>query len=221
MPPHSSQPSGSRAPVTIALAFVLVAATVAGCSSPAFDPAAPCTADAKVAGAYPALEALIPRTFENRAPDRVDSGRNCSPPALGVLVVHGVSELRFAGATWDLGSGGGVTLAVLEADTLEAGWVAEFYQAGAQAARNTETVDRSTMTLPDATYATRVDTLNGESYQTVIVWPDGDRVRVILVASAIRDVQTRAAHEVVVSKALAAAFPDIAVATPPSRSGWL
>jgi hypothetical protein len=140
---------------------------------------------------------------------------------LGALVVHGVSELRFAGATWDLGSGGGVTIAVLEADTLEAGWVAEFYQAGARAAKNTETVDRSTMTLPDATYATRIDTLNGESYQTVIVWPEGEHVRAVLVASAIRDVQTRAAHEVVVNKALAAAFPDVAVAMPPSRPGRL
>ena len=216
MPPGS----GPRRPLrglSSAAGFVLAAAVVFGCGSAAFDPLSPCSADAKAAGDYPALEALVPKQFDDRAPDRVDSGRSCTPTALGSLVAHDVAELRFAGSTWDLGSGGGVTLAVLEADSLDAAWVAEFYQAGARVARNTETVDRTTMTLPDGRYATRIDTLNGESYQTVVVWPDGARVRVALVASAIREVQTKNAHEAVVAAALAAAFPAAAFATPPSR----
>ena len=216
MPPGS----GPRRPLRglrSAAGFVLAVAVVLGCGSTAFDPSSPCTADAKAPGDYPALEELVPKQFDDRAPDRVDSGRSCTPAALGSLVAHDVAELRFAGSTWDLGSGGGVTLAVLEADSLDAAWVAEFYQAGARVARNTETVDRTTMTLPDGRYATRIDTLNGESYQTVVVWPDGARVRVALVASAIREVQTKNAHEAVVAAALAAAFPAAAFATPPSR----
>jgi hypothetical protein len=186
---------------------VLVSAVAFGCGSATFDPSSPCAADAKAPGDFPALEAMVPRQFDRRAPDRVDSGRNCTPTALGSLVAHRVTELRFAGATWDLGSGGGVTLAVLEADTLDAAWVAEFYEAGARTARNTETVERTTITLPDGRNGTRIDTLNGESYQTVVVWLDGPRVRVALVANAIREVQTKSAHEAVVTAALAAAFP--------------
>jgi hypothetical protein len=216
MPPGSGPRRPLRALRSVA-AFVLLAAVVSGCGSSAFDPSSPCSADAKAPGDYPALEALVPRQFDDRPPDRVDSGRNCTPTALGSLVAHSVAELRFAGATWDLGSGGGVTLAILEADPLDAAWVAEFYQAGARTARNTESVDRTTMTLPDGRYATRIDTLNGESYQTVVVWPDGARVRVALIASAIREVQTKDAHEAVVTAALAAAFPAAAFAMPPSH----
>ena len=35
----------------------------------------------------------------------VDSGRNCSEGALGSLISHDLDEIRFAGATWDLGGG--------------------------------------------------------------------------------------------------------------------
>ena len=49
--------------------------------------------------------------------------------------------------------------------------------------------------------AFRIDALNGESYQTVIDWQDGDRVRVVLVASFIRDV-SKEQHEQHVQAAL-------------------
>ena len=51
----------------------------------------------------------------------------------------------------------------------------------------------------------RVDALNGEGFQTVIDWQDGDAVRVVLVSSFIREVQTKERHETTVQEALAAA----------------
>jgi hypothetical protein len=205
MPPGSRPRRRLRAIGSVAV-LVLISSVVAGCGSPTFDPSSPCTADAKAPGDYPGLEALVPRRFDGRAPDRVDSGRNCTPTALGSLVAHSVAELRFAGATWDLGSGGGVTLAVLEAESLDAAWVAEFYEAGAKSARNTESVTRTTVSGLASGEGERIDALNGESYQTVLVWPDSGRVRVVLVANEIRDIKTMAAHDAVVERAIAAAL---------------
>jgi hypothetical protein len=187
------------------LAVVVLAAMVvlaAGCEGARFDPSGPCSVDGRVAGAYPELEALTPRGFNGRAPDNVDSGRNCTPGALATLALHDVTELRFAGATWDLGPNSGVTLAVFDAPGLEAGWMAEFFEAGARTARRVETVDVRPMDLPDGTDAIRIDALNGESYQTVVVWPDHGRVRVALIASFIREISTKQAHEDVVNVAI-------------------
>jgi hypothetical protein len=152
------------------------------------------------------LEALVPRVFQGQAPDRVDSGRNCTTAALATLALHDVSELRFAGGTWDLGSSSGVTLAVFDAPGLEAAWMAEFFEAGARTARRVESVEARSIVLPEGVAASRIDALNGESYQTVVVWPDGERVRVALVASFIREVSTKDAHEAVVNDAIAAAL---------------
>lgn len=204
--------------VLAALAAIVVAisAALAGCSSTKFDPSAPCTADARVAGAYPELEGSLPTSFRGRPPDRVDSGRNCTPSALGSLVSHGVAELRFAGATWNLGSASAVTLALLEADGIEGPWVSEFYETGARAAKNTTNVEVATIDLPDGTPATRLDTLNDDSFQSVVTWQEGSRVRVALVASFIREVKTREAHDVAVGDAIAAWLATSALATPPT-----
>ena len=193
-----------RAAVGGTVFAVVVAVFVVGCAAPAFDPSGPCTGDGRAAGAYPALEALVPRDLDGKAPSRVDSGRNCTPTALGSLVAHGVGELRFAGATWETGTSSGVTVAVFEAADLRADWVHEFYKLGAQTARNAESVESSTVTV-DGHPAYRIDALNGDSYQTVIDWQDGDRVRVVIVASFIREIQTKERHEQTVSAALAAA----------------
>jgi hypothetical protein len=190
----------------ILAALIAIAAVAAGCGAPPFDASAPCTADSRLAGAYPALEALVPREFRDRGPDLLDSGRTCTDVALGTLKAHDVRELRFAGATWVLGASSGVSIAILEADELQADWVADFYEAGARAARNSLSVETSA-TEVDGRPASRIDTLNGESYQTVIVSPDGQRVRVVIVASFVREIQTKEAHEAVVTEAIAAAFP--------------
>jgi hypothetical protein len=189
-----------------AIVVVAVVAGLAGCAGSGFDPSGPCASDGRTAGAYPDLEAIVRTTFRGRSPDQLDSGRNCSPQALATLGAHGVTALRFAGATWDLGSSSGLTLAVLEAPDLDAAWVAEFYEAGARAAKNTESVEVRTVAIPDGRPGSRIDALNGESYQSVVVWSDGEHVRVALIASFIREVQTKEAHDAVVSEALAAAI---------------
>ncbi len=218
MSPESRRSGWLRA-LTAAGLIGLVVALFIGCAAAPFDPSTPCTADGRAAGAYPELEALVPREFRGTAPSRVDSGRTCSSVSLGSLVLHDVKELQYAGAIWELGSGAGATVAVFDAPGLQAGWIAEFYESGARAAKNTETVETSSMQLPDGTTASRLDVLNGESYQTVIVWSDGSRVRAALIASFVREAETKAAHEVVVSDTLAAAFPATGFATPPSRPG--
>ncbi|HET9344280.1 MAG TPA: hypothetical protein VFO05_01155 [Candidatus Limnocylindrales bacterium] len=188
-----------------ALAAVLIGAVaVAGCAGATFDPSGPCTADGRAAGAYPSLESLLPRDLGGKAPASVDSGRNCTERALGSLVAHGVRELRFAGSTWETGTSSGVTIAVLEAPDLRADWVHEFYRLGAESARKTESVDSSAVDVV-GTPGFRVDTLNGESYQTVIDWQEGDVVRVVLVSSFIREVDTKEGHEATVRAALEAA----------------
>jgi hypothetical protein len=207
MPPRSTARVGTRhAPAALICMLLAVAAVAAGCAAPSFDPSAPCTSDQRIAGAYPALEALVPREFRDRGPDLVDSGRTCTDAALGTLKAHDVHELRFAGATWVLGASSGVSIAILEADELHADWVAGFYEAGARAARNSQSVETSATEM-DGRPASRIDTLNGESYQTVIVSPDGQRVRVVIVASFVREIQTKEAHEAVVTEAIAAAIP--------------
>ena len=195
--------AGTRhlARLRLALAATALIAVVAGCSGATFDPSGPCTADGRAAGAYPALEALVPRELDGRPPMRVDSGRNCTAAALGSLVRHGVAELRFAGSTWEDGPNAGVTLAILEAPDLRADWVHEFYRLGAEAGRNTENVTSSDMAI-DGIDAERLDTLNGESFQTVVAWQDGDRVRVVLVASFIREA-SRTEHDAAVEDAVA------------------
>lgn len=184
-----------------------VVGLAAGCGGAAFDPSGPCVADGRAAGAYPDLEALLPTRYAERPPDRVDSGRNCSAQALGTLASRGVEELRFAGATWDLGGSNGVTMAVLAADGLEADWVAEFYEAGARAGRRVEEVTVAALDLGGVP-GTWIDVLNGESFQSVVVAPlEPDRVRVVLVASAIREIETRDAHKNRVFGALTFWFP--------------
>lgn len=205
VPPQIPARFRVRAAVSVTL-LAMVCALSSGCGRGTFDPSGPCSTDGRAAGAYPELEALVPREFQGRAPDKVDSGRNCTPTALATLALHDVSEMRFAGGIWDLGSNSGVTLAVFEAPGLEAAWVAEFFEAGARTARRVESVDVRSIVLPGGAAASRIDALNGESYQTVVVWPDGERVRVAIVASFIREVSTKAAHEAVVSDAIAAAL---------------
>ena len=204
---HSAVPLSSLRSIRL-LAVVLVGIlAAAACAPSTFDPASACTEDGRFAGAYPALEQKLPREYIDRAADSVDSGRNCEAGSLGTLATRGVTELRYAGAIWDKGSGAAVSYALLEADELETAWVAEFYESGARAGRRVEEVTVSPIRLGQVE-GTRIDALNGESYQSVIVLPhDAGQVRVVIVANPIRQIETREAHDSVVSGALAAAFP--------------
>ncbi len=167
--------------ILLAVAFVATGCTVS--ASPSFDPSAPCTADARVAGAYPALEALVPKTLGGRPPTRLDSGRNCTATNLGTLVGRGFREVRFAGGVWEKGSTSGVTLAVFETAGLTAANIGEWYEASARQARRTGRIEPSRPIL-DGRQAFRLDLVNDDSPQTVIAWPspDGRVVRVVIAA---------------------------------------
>jgi hypothetical protein len=186
------------------LPALLATVLLAGCASaPPFDPAGPCTSDGQVPGAYPELEALLPPTFRQDPPERVDSGRNCTAANLASLGRHGVRELRFAGALWELGDRSGVTMAVFSAPGLKESWMAEFYEIGARGARKTENVQSAEVVIAGQRVL-RLDTLNAESFQSVVVWQPEDRdlIRVVLVGSFVREIQTRDAHDRVVEQAV-------------------
>jgi hypothetical protein len=198
-------PIGSR----FLTAVILVVLGLTACGTTTFDPASPCTEDGRFPGAYPALEATLPDEYAGRPADTVDSGRNCEPGSLGTLVPRGIEELRFAGAIWDQGSGAAVSHAVLEADGLDMDWVTEFYEAGARAGRRVDEVTVGDVAVGDLDGA-RVDALNGESYQSVVILPgEVDQVRVVIIANEIRDIQTRDAHDRLVLDVLKAAYSDV------------
>lgn len=187
---------------------VLSAILLAACTgAPPFDPTGPCTADGSAPGAYPDLEAAVPKLYNGAAPAELDSGRACTATGLGTLTSHGVKELHFAGGTWSTGDQSGISLAVFtdpSGPTLEAAWMAEFFETGARAGKNVTSVESSDYPLGGDIAAKRIDVLNGESYQTVLVWPRDGRVAVTLVGNFIRDIQTKEAHERVVEAAVRA-----------------
>ena len=170
-----------RSVVTLLFAAIL---TLGACASPAaasFDPTGPCTTDGSAPGAYPDLEDLVPTSYEGRGPDRLDSGRNCTAENLGALAGVGISEVRFAGATWDFGGNRAAALVVFEAPGLTAEAMADFYEKSATAADRTQVIGRSTPSLAGRP-GHRLDTMTGDRQQTVVVWPAaaGDRVDVVL-----------------------------------------
>jgi hypothetical protein len=154
------------------LLLVLVAG-LAGCgeaAAPSFDPTGPCTADGSAPGAYPELEALVPTTYRDAAPERLDSGRNCTPENLGALADLGYDEIRFAGATWSFGAERALALVVFSAPGLRAEQIADFYAASARAASRTEIIAEDAVTIAGRP-GRRLDTKTGERLQTVVVWP--------------------------------------------------
>lgn len=183
-------------PVTAILLILLVLATAA-CSRAipvaSFDPASACTTDGRFAGAYPDLEALLPTSYDGKAPDNVDSGRNCTEGALGILRTDGVDGVRFAGATWGLGGTTGLTVAVFEGDGLDAEALLRFYEDGARKARRTEKLQTTDTTVGDAP-ARRLDVLGSDGTgQTVVTWPAAEPGRVwVLLAADLGDAKVAA-----------------------------
>jgi hypothetical protein len=194
-----------RGPAAVTLCVVVIALIVGACSQ-AFDPSGPCSADGSAPGAYPDLEAAIPTMFRGGPPKKLSSGRTCTKDGLSTLAGHGVEELRFAGGTWMTGTDSGLSLAVFTAakgPTLDAAWVAEFYETTAKTGKNVQSVDATTYAVGGVT-GQRIDVLNGESFQTILTWQRGGQVAAVLVADFIREIQTREAHDKVVAEAIAA-----------------
>ena len=191
-------------------AALVLALIVTGCGGAAvtFDPAGPCVVDGRIAGAYPDLEARLPGALDGEPPDTVDSGRNCSEGALGSLVARDLDSVRFAGATWDLGGGKGVSSVIFAGPgtDLPAAWIAEFYEIGARTAKRTGNIETSRPRFDGAGETWRLDTLNDLSLQTVITWQDGALVRAVLVATPVSPDASRAAHDALVEAAVRASL---------------
>jgi hypothetical protein len=181
-------------------AAVILALVLAACGATtpvaSFDPASACTTDGRFPGAYPELEALLPEAYEGAAPATVDSGRNCTPAALGILAESGVDGVRFAGETWALGGTTGLTVAVFEGDGLDATNLLAFYEDGARTARRTEKLQVSDTTVAGAA-AKRLDVLGSDgTAQTVVTWPAAEPGRVnVLLASDLGDAKVAQALE--------------------------
>jgi hypothetical protein len=185
----------------LVLGLVLTAAVVAGCGSAipmvSFDPSSACTTDGRQPGAYPDLEALLPKEYQGRTPDNVDSGRSCTPGALGTLATAGISGVRFAGATWDLGAATALTVAVFEADGLTPAAMIDFYQAGASGNSKIEKQVTSDVTVGGRA-GRRLDALQSDGTgQTIVAWPSasGQGRVMVLLASDLGDANVRAALE--------------------------
>ena len=208
--------SSRRAALGVALA-IAASLAIAGCAEPAasFSAEGPCTVDGRAPGGYPDLEARLPSSLGGIGPDNgtgaatadvspttVDSGRNCTQKVLGALWDHGIRELRFAGAIWDIGGGEGVVSALFITPpgqpALETSWLEEFYEASARASSKAENITVTRPTIDPAGEVFRIDALNDLSLQTVVVWPDGDIARVALVATNVQPGADRSDHEAAV-----------------------
>jgi hypothetical protein len=168
-------------PFLALLLILLVALAGCGTSDASFDPTGACTTDGSAPGAYPELEGLVPATYEGKGPDRLDSGRNCTPQNLATLQAAGIDEVRFAGGTWGFGGERAAALAVFTAPGLTADDMAEFYASSAKAASRTTVTGESKPTLADRP-GYRLDTTTGDRTQTVVVWPaaTADHVNVVI-----------------------------------------
>ena len=178
-----------RTTVAIAASAGALAIVLAGCGSTdipvvSFDPASACTTDGRQPGAYPELEALLPKAYDGKAPTRVDSGRNCTPEALGTLADDGIAGVEFAGATWELTGTTGLTAAVFQGKGLSPKELFTFYRDSGGTDRHTEKMSTSDVTVGGRN-ARRLDILATDGTgQTVVVWPSSqpDTVFVLLAA---------------------------------------
>jgi hypothetical protein len=209
------RPASTRrfaAPVALGLLLSIVVGAC-GALGPTSTPNPACpTGDVRAAKALPQLEQLLPRGMIERSPTTLDSGWNCSEAALGSYVSHGVSKLDFAGATWDAGNGNGVVTAILALDSgpLDAAWVEEFYTSGAIAGKHTGDVKTDRPTYEGAGHVFRLETINDLSLQTVVIWPAGPYVHLVIVATQVSPDAVRADHDQQVKTAVEVA----AAATP-------
>lgn len=225
---RASDRSRRSAPTSLALTLALALASglgLAACGGGTFPATSTCPEEPRAAGVLPELEALVPAELAGRARDTLDSGWNCLSATLGTYASHGVTRLEFAGATWDDGNGDGAVTAVFETAAtdpqLQAAWVEELYEAGARASRSVENVETARVRMAGPGDVWRLEALNNLSLQTIVVWPHGDHVHVVLVASTVDPGASRDAHDARVDAAVnaAAAVPDdqaVPLATPPA-----
>ncbi len=186
-----------RPRLSLALALLVgVSAIIAGCdsgsASASFDPSTPCAGAAQqiMPGAYPDLEARIPATLQGQTPGERVSGRFCAQATLGSLWDAGIHEEQFGGATWALGDkAGGVQLTVFRAAGLSVQAIADEYRGGAAKDSTVTIVTAATLTVAGRN-GYRLDLLNGESRQAIVIWPSADAAVVQVVVAADVDETT-------------------------------
>jgi hypothetical protein len=205
-----------RASAIVAAAILAVTLAACGQAAGTFSPVGPCLADGRAPGTYPDLEAEVPRSLDGRPATSIDSGRKCSDSALGSLTSHGVTDLRFAGATWSGGSDAGTSIAVLAlpTGTLPVAWAEEFYGFGAVTGNKTGNIATSRPSFDLVGETFRIDALNDLSFQSVVVWQDGPLVRVVIVATSVDPGASMAAHNAQIAAAVAAAAAVQVVPSP-------
>jgi hypothetical protein len=171
----------ARASILSLLLGLLLAACGSAIPMVSFDPSSACTTDGRQPGAYPALEALLPAAYEGRSPDNLDSGRSCTPAALGSLADAGIDGVRFAGATWDLGGPTALTVAVFEGDGLTPDAMIDFYRLGGSGNSKLEKIALSDAVVGGRT-GSRLDVLQSDgTAQTIVAWPAANDGRVAAV----------------------------------------
>jgi hypothetical protein len=184
---HRSGHTIRRARAAALAALAAAGLALAACGSPApatFDPAAACDPAVReqMPGAYPALEARVPTELAGEAAASRDSGRFCSADTLGSVYEAGVTQVRFGGAIWQVGRGG-IQMGAFEGEGLTAELMAEEYRRAADRDRATEAVRPTTLEIAGRP-AWRIDVINGDSRQAIVVWPsaDGEVVQSVVAA---------------------------------------
>jgi hypothetical protein len=169
----------------VMLGAVLVAAGCGLEESASFDPSASCggVAQQQMKGAYPELEARIPLEVAGKPATSRDSGRHCSRETLGSIFDAGVTEVRYGGGIWEVGDRGGIQLGAFEGDGLTAEMLAEENRRAAVQSRGTEAVRATTLEV-DGRPAWRIDVVNRNSRQAIVVWSSADGKAVQLVVAA-------------------------------------
>ena len=134
-----------------------------------------------MSGAYPDLEAHVPAQIGGSNPASIDSGRFCAQETLGTLWDAGLREVHFGGGLYSVGDKGGVQVSVWRAQGLTAQLMADEYKAGAQADSKVSIVSSTNETL-DGRPGFRLNLVNGDSHQAILVWPskDGSLVEVVI-----------------------------------------
>ena len=179
-----------RRGLLVVAAGLLVAACAGSSPPPSFDPATPCGGvdRQEMKGAYPDLEARIPAQVDGQAADSRDSGRFCSKATLGTLWDAGIRETQFGGGIWQFEPGGGTSLpgmqlSVFRAPGLTAQLLADEYKAGGGATSRV-TIVSTTSEQMNGRPGFRINLLNGDSHQAILVWPsaDGAVIQVVIAA---------------------------------------
>ena len=146
-------------------------------------------------GAYPDLEARVPAQVTGIAAADRTSGRFCAKETLGTVWDAGIHEVDFGGAVFAIGDKGGVQTAVWRGAGLTTQLVADEYRTGAEGDSRVTVVSAANEPIAGRA-GFRLNLVNGDSHQAILVWPsrDGAVIQVVIAAdvdeSVVQDAVT-------------------------------